>query len=391
MKAMAFLPLLILGALIPGRLGAADPSAVNKLITGLGPESDVMERRNAAEALGKIGEPAEAAVPAIVKALGSDADAGVRTHAAWALGRIKSQAKESIAALVAALSDTEWTVRHNASLSLTWIGTPAAPALEAALDDTNPLKRVSAAGALLTIDSSKRETILPILLDLLDHEIPAVRTVAVTGIGQIGESANAAVPGLIALLDDPLPGLRKQAVEALGRIGQPAVPAIPGLIQVLKSDKDRANRLTAALSLGSLGSHDPEPVIMALIEALNDKDSRVRSYSANALGKLGKPAVPPLVEALDSDDPRLRALAMNALAIIGPPAHPAVGRLVAALDDRDDKVRIIVADTLGLIGVPDPNVQAALEKVRAAESGNTPLRAHIDRALATLNAKRKPD
>jgi HEAT repeat protein len=58
-----------------------------------------------------------------------------------------------------------------------------------------------------------------------------------------------------------------------------------------------------------------------------------------ALGTIGKDAVPLLIEALQDDNKNVRLAAIEALALIGPDAKQAMPFLIALLDDRDDEAR----------------------------------------------------
>jgi HEAT repeats len=74
--------------------------------------------------------------------------------------------------------------------------------------------------------------------------------------------------------------------------------------------------------------------------------------SADALSRIGEPAVPALVGALSDPEVNVRVQAARALARIGPPAKAAVLALTKALDDPDAGVRQNAARALGQIG-PD--------------------------------------
>jgi hypothetical protein len=75
-----------------------------------------------------------------------------------------------------------------------------------------------------------------------------------------------------------------------------------------------------------------------------------QELAAQALGRIGKPAVPMLMNALQHRDPHVRLQAAQVLAKIGPEAQAAVPLLVAALDDHDPHVRRAAARALGQIG-----------------------------------------
>lgn len=85
-------------------------------------------------------------------------------------------------------------------------------------------------------------------------------------------------------------------------------------------------------------------------DAGNFPDSTEQEVAAQALGRIGQPAVPMLMNALQHRDPHVRLQAAQVLAKIGPEAKAAVPILVAALDDQDPRVRRASARALGQIG-----------------------------------------
>jgi hypothetical protein len=79
--------------------------------------------------------------------------------------------------------------------------------------------------------------------------------------------------------------------------------------------------------------------------------------AADALGRIGAPAIPYLQQALRSGDPAAKKQAAEVLARMGSDARPAVDDLVALLDDPDPEVRKVAVRTLGRIG---PEAAAAV-------------------------------
>ena len=89
-------------------------------------------------------------------------------------------------------------------------------------------------------------------------------------------------------------------------------------------------------------------VIKALIRALRDPDEWVQEEAAEALGKIGKPAVEPLIGALGDPHGWVRSGAAWALREIGDVR--AVEPLIGALRDSDENVRWVAVVALGKIG-----------------------------------------
>ena len=72
--------------------------------------------------------------------------------------------------------------------------------------------------------------------------------------------------------------------------------------------------------------------------------------AAEALSRIGPPAVPMLVQALQHSDPEVRLQAVRVLIRMGPDAKEAVPALVPLLDDPDERIRKAAARSLGRIG-----------------------------------------
>lgn len=88
----------------------------------------------------------------------------------------------------------------------------------------------------------------------------------------------------------------------------------------------------------------------------------VRETAADALARIGDPAVPALIETLHDPDHSIRAHAALALARMGPKAAPAVPDLIVALNDPQREVRQGAARALGQIGPDAEEAVPALVK-----------------------------
>ncbi|MFA7562444.1 MAG: HEAT repeat domain-containing protein [Methanoculleus sp.] len=239
------------------------------------------------------------------------------------------------------------------------------------------------------------------LIARLSSRDPDTRYQAAGCLGDAGDPV--AVESLVPLLDDPEVGVRWKAAEALGKLGAPAVEpltvslrsgsvdvrwmaavtlgdigeptAIPALMGAL-DDEDTYVRSRAALALGAIGEPAREEVVTALssgserirlgaamalgglggessipplIEALSDPDSEVRRQARSALGDIGKSAIPPLVKALGTENELLWREAIAAFGLIGKPAIPAL----AMAFRRGDSLRIRVGAIRALGGIGD--------------------------------------
>ncbi|NIM13846.1 MAG: hypothetical protein GTO45_17520 [Candidatus Aminicenantes bacterium] len=176
----------------------------------------------------------------------------------------------------------------------------------------------------------------------------------------------------IKALQDKDPNIQWQAAENLGKIGDPR--AVEPLINVLKTGLF-STRKKAAQALAKIG----KPALIPLIDALNSEVSDTREHAAMALGYMGDTktvelligalrddyssvrvqaaealgkirdakAVKPLINALKDDEIAAREAAAKALIKLG---KPAVNSLMNALKNRDALVRLRVIDILGKIG-----------------------------------------
>jgi HEAT repeat protein len=143
------------------------------------------------------------------------------------------------------------------------------------------------------------------------------------------------VPGAIAqlmkLLKDGDVAVRIAAARQLGELGCSAEAALPALIEAL-SDRDehtlyvfwddRATtpvRLAVAEALAKINPAGLEAAIPVLIELLGHRDAydpnykSTRSAAEGLLTTIGVPAAPALRKALRSRNPEIRALARRAL------------------------------------------------------------------------------
>ena len=187
---------------------------------------------------------------------------------------------------------------------------------------------------------------------------------------------------------------------------------IKGLIKALRYRKDKGVRASAAEALVKIGA----PAVEPLIAALKDKDSDVRYAAAKALGEIKDPrAVEPLIAALKDESSSVRRAAAEALGKIGDPravepliavpkdyysgvryavtkalvkiGAPAVEPLIAALKDKDSKdsdVRQAAAEALGEI--KDPRAVEPL--IAALKDGDSDVRKAAAKALGEIKDPR---
>ncbi|MGB0951821.1 MAG: HEAT repeat domain-containing protein [Planctomycetota bacterium] len=198
-------------------------------------------------------------------------------------------------------------------------------------------------------------TSIPLLIDALDSDLPAVREAAALSLGRIGYSS--ADFFLQRATQDKVESVRQAAYMGLGLIS--SEPGVSFLVEVFEEDHDASTRAFAALGLGLSGrveagsalkvylnsvlygeswnsdedltlaamvaagvhgSHDFTPLLMSLLEATSKKKGNHRLVSAaiQSLGALqDSRARPMLEEMLQSKGDRIPEAAAQALGRLG--------------------------------------------------------------------------
>lgn len=160
-----------------------------------------------------------------------------------------------------------------------------------------------------------------------------------TDVKKLKEKQN--VKGLISALKSKDPTVQYDAAEALGDLRDPQ--AVESLADALKDDELSGVRWKAAEALSKIGV----PAVDALIGALSHEDDDVRWKSAIALGEIGdSKAVGPLITLLRDEDRFVKSRAAQALGMIG---DAAVDPLIHALREGDGNLRWGAAIALGKI------------------------------------------
>jgi HEAT repeat protein len=171
---------------------------------------------------------------------------------------------------------------------------------------------------------------------------------AVHIMGKIGEEAGDAVPMLIKLAQHRLWRMRLASCEAMGEIGDPR--GIDPLILALE-DSVFLVRKGAAFGLGKMAetviAMAPErqkQSLEALIRTLGDDSYVVRYPAAQALEKIGKPAIPHLINTLKEKDPLVRSMVCEVLGKIQD--KKSLKPLKKMLKDDDWGVRVAARDAI---------------------------------------------
>ncbi len=138
---------------------------------------------------------------------------------------------------------------------------------------------------------------------------------------------------------------RVEAAHALGRLRRSQT--VPALVSAM-GDAEVRVRQAAAQALTRIG----EPAVTALVAALEGTGGRLAPYALWTLGEIGSPAaLDALVRgASDSSGWRVRWSAIESLGDVG--GEKAIQALVEALGDRDHRVRSKASERLQRIGEP---------------------------------------
>lgn len=155
---------------------------------------------------------------------------------------------------------------------------------------------------------------------------------------------------------------------------------VKGLIRALENnDTDREKRQQIVEKLGELGD---EHAVWTLIRTLKDDYAPVRNAAVDALINIGAPAVEPLleamIEALDEDDIDLSSDIMHVLGNIGD--SRAVVPLIGMLKEDNDAVRKNAALALGKIG----DKRATQHLINALRDENKGFRRFAAKSLGDL-------
>ena len=192
----------------------------------------------------------------------------------------------------------------------------ASRAAASALNDQEPVVRVTAAHAIVSLPSDEAAALL---IPLLKDKLEFVRREATRALGQT-TSRSAVAPLTDLLANDKEASVRTAAAIALGQIKDDS--AVPTLVQVLsgtsdkKKSKSPENEFVLRAAAQALGEIRNRAAVNVLITTLtNDAQSPdVRRAAATALGMIGDiQAIPALKAALESNDPYLSEAAHDAI------------------------------------------------------------------------------
>lgn len=357
--------------LLPVLEGAADPEqydairgvsetlqeigkpAVPTLIRLLRSESERV-RWWAAEGLGGIAPDAADALPSLVVAL-SDADPDVPDAASRAIGRFGPAAAPAVLDLTKVTNDGRLTASQLA-VAVVNIGPKAKetmPLLIAGLATGDESARSRIVGAICAVGAEDEATVDVVLGVINNGRVR--RAWAIDGFAHLkGPAAKKAIPILQEALQEGDDYMRQVAAETLGQMGSSANAALPQL-QDAAGDKRFNVRLQAALSLWRL-TGETGPMKAAVISAFrekiaeNDYNTAYRRREAvqavREMGESAAPLIPALTSAMKGSDDNMQIELAGVLCNIGRPARAAVPALTEMAKETDWPVRKAALDAL---------------------------------------------
>lgn len=316
---------------------------IRKLIAQL---ADSTKRDIAAQSLIKLGKDT---LPVLIDALQTQ-DPSLILLYQQLLIRIPSAKPE----LIKALSTTQPIIRERIAetLGMTRDGS-VIPELLQALNDGDSTVR---AKVVIALSNFADVNVMPALLTCLKDSADEVRIAACHGIGQFHDPATFDELANV-LLDDLKIEVRQTAAKILGGSKHP--DALPFLMEALRDSfwwYEREQKVIDLLqAIQNMGTIAVEP----LIEALSDREGRVRKFAAMILGELQDVrAIEPLGMAIYDLHHEIGREAAESLSLFG---SKAVDILIEALGHPEAMVRGHAVSALGKI--QDIRVAPALIKV----------------------------
>ena len=306
------------------------------------------------QSMGLEGLPALEPVLRIIR----DPDGKFRSQAAGVLGGIA--APGAIAALIDCLSDPDAMLRREAAASLKHIGPPARAAITPIVHQIATGVAIDGGGeALAAIDPSGTEAV-HVLLQAVNEAMPSGRIEIALTLTDFKDQGSKLVSIITDGLGEGQIEVRRMAANALQSILVDRMP-------FSKPSPQQADLQSPALS-------------SALIQAVSDPDSDIRSIAVNLLpftvkkGPDGEPsgAAAALLALLKDRDRRLALDAARALAALGVHGeevvpvileaaknHPREGSMPANFEAYPDPAKSVVPSLVSALSDPDPWVREA--------------------------------
>ncbi|AKB55518.1 phycocyanin alpha phycocyanobilin lyase [Methanosarcina sp. A14] len=272
-----------------------------------------------------------------------DGNSNIRSEAVFALGDTGDP--RAVDTLLDLLADKE--VGSSAASSLGRIkGEYVFGKLIKLLGSKNPTTRTN---AVAVYENIQDPAAVPILVRMLNDQVPEVRIGAAYALGHFNESEEIAQTEqpLIHSLEDSNVKVQAAAAGSLGRIE--SKKAIPLLAELIQSN----NSSLCETAIYSLARYKNPEAADALIAALGNENWHIRMEIVYSLREVGDTrAVDPLIPLLGDENLGVRKSAATSLGSLGD--RKAVEPIIKALEtERESDVRISEVQALGILGGPE--------------------------------------
>jgi HEAT repeat protein len=352
-----------------------------------------------------------------------------------------SLVKDAIPIYKLALKDPQVIVKERAVQGLVYLG----PVARDLLDEVIPLARETSTWELRKeavpvmvmlaandnmVGDAKAIVALKFLSQPLNENSYVVRTLAVQGLGAIGQAT--CLVEIKKALEDPAKDVRLAAVQALAmgpkekgmldlartwdndnqpkevRLAAIQYYGVAGKGESLKKlrelleHKDKEYRMQAVNTIGQMTSFiktSPKDLTMKKLEerAGEEKDPIISTWIhaiiMNALGDVDKKHAMPIIQRINHKDKAVRLAALQIVSMTGPKIKPlAMPTVITVVDDPDLQVANAAIETLAHIYAVE--TIPMLEKLRDNEKARPELREAAENAIdhcRLMEAKEKSD
>ena len=274
----------------------------------------------------------------------------------------------------------------------------------AGLRSSNATERATALRQVVQVGMSDTGRSIPVVIEALKDTDAAVRTRAAESLSMLGSYAVLEGPGRAAdqstdgglvtavtsallgsLADDDQSDVRAAAADALRNISVTS----PRAVQSDKGRKGAGPKPEPATAVVSVVDH--KTVVAALCAALSDRDEKVRSAAAKALGGAApkvSPAPPQgLVAALSDNSSETRAAAIRALPSFESGLDPIISKLIQMSAKDGPPVHAACADALGHIRKSAYSAAAVPALIDGLKDRDRDVRIQVISLLAELGSK----
>ena len=242
-------------------------------------------------ALASVG--AEPSAEALAKARAELSSTQVEVRRTAMKGLIHSDLSAYLAPEIqAGLKDADGEVRATAATAIGNLGEKAVPAIPVLIaqlgKDSNKEARETAARALGRIGKAvpaNRDALKPLRQAAAEDSDPVTRTVALGALAMMDDDVPGQVTALRKYLHSDEPLVRMKAAHALGMIGTAAKVAAPEIVEVLEKETDAHRRGYVARALGNTGDPNSLPVLEKALK--KETDPGAQGEMRGAIQKLG--------------------------------------------------------------------------------------------------------